>query len=179
MTSTARTAQTPSQNHSEEVIRNAVAEANIGVLRVALYHETKDPELAAIPAIEWPIRGGALMAFSLPRESHQLVRDRAVAYLLEGREPVAPPTKQEAAELMEMFTGKKLSPIAVDYGYEELAFDAVPRDVNWSSKPAQSELERFTVTIVGAGFSGIAAAIQLDRLGISWRIIERHADLGR
>ena len=178
MTSTAKTAQTTSQNHSEEVIRNAVAEANIGVLRVALYHETKDPELAAIPAIEWPIRGGALMAFSLPRESHQLVRDRAVAYLLEGREPVAPPTKQEAAELMEMFTGKRLSQIAVDYGYEELAFDAVPRDVNWSSKPARSELERFNVTIVGAGFSGIAAAIQLDRLGISWRIIERHADLG-
>lgn len=163
---------------SEEFIRKAVHEANIGVLRVALYHETKDPELAAIPAIEWPIRGGALMAFSLPRESHQLVRDRAVAYLLEGRSPVAPPTREEAAHLMQMFTGKDQSPVAVDYGYEELAFDDVPRDARWKAKPDQAALDQFSVTIVGAGFSGIAAAIQLDRLGINWRMIERHPDLG-
>lgn len=169
----------PSTDHVDEaLIRDIVEEANIGVLRVALYHQTKDPELAAIPSIEWPIRGGALMAFSLPRESHDIVKEKTVEYLMSGKPPVAPPTKEEAAELMEMFTGKKQSPIAVDYGYEELAYEDVPRDAHWHSKPDPSILDDFTVTIVGAGLSAIAAAIQLDRLGIKWQIIERHADLG-
>ncbi len=163
---------------SERSIRAAVDEANVGVLRVALYHETKDPELAAIPAIEWPIRGGALMAFSIPRETHQLVRDKAVQYLLQRPAPVAPPTKEEAGALMQMFTGKKQSPAAIDYGYEELAFDPVPRDAKWHEKPADHVLDAFEVTIVGAGFSAFAAAIQLDRLGIKWRIVERHEGLG-
>ncbi len=162
----------------EEVIRNAVQEANVGVLRVALYHETKDPRLAAIPSIEWPIRGGALMAFSIPKEDHDFVRERAVEYLLSGQPPAPPPTKEEAAGLMKMFTGKEQSPAAIDYGYEELAYEDIPRDVQWRKKPDQSVLDAFNVTIVGAGFSAIAAAIQLDRLGIKWRIIERHPDLG-
>lgn len=165
-------------DYDEGFIRNVIEEANIGVLRVALYHQTKDPELAAIPSIEWPIRGGALMAFSLPRESHDLVKEKAVQYLMSGKSPVAPPTKEETAVLMEMFTGKKQSPIAVDYGYEELAYDDVPRDTSWNIKPDSSVLDGFTVTIVGAGLSAIAVAIQLDRLGINWRIIERHEDLG-
>lgn len=162
----------------KEFVRNAVQEANVGVLRVALYHETKDPKLAAIPAIEWPIRGGALMAFSIPRDDHAYVREKAVEYLLSGQQPVAPPTREEAAALMKMFTGKAQSEAAIDYGYEELAFDDVPRDTAWLKKPDQSILDNFTVTIIGAGFSAIAAAIQLDRLGIQWRIIERHSDLG-
>lgn len=172
------TAARAAADYDEAFIREVIEEANVGVLRVALYHQTKDPELAAIPSIEWPIRGGALMAFSLPRESHELVKEKAVEYLLSGQVPVAPPTKQEAAILMEMFTGKKQSPIAVDYGYEELAYDDVPRDAVWHNKPDASVLNDFVVTIVGAGLSAIAAAIQLDRLGIRWRIIERHDDLG-
>ncbi|MEM8981811.1 MAG: NAD(P)/FAD-dependent oxidoreductase [Pseudomonadota bacterium] len=168
----------PAGQLTEEQVRAIVDEANIGVLRVALYHETQDAELAAIPSIEWPIRGGALMAFSLPRESHALVREKAVHYLLSDRAPKPVPTKAEAAVLMEMFTGKKQSPEAVDYGYEELAYAEIPRDVVWTKKPDADILDNFVVTIVGAGFSAIAAAIQLDRLGIQWQIIERHSDLG-
>lgn len=162
----------------EGFIRQAVQEANVAVLRVALYHQTKDPELARIPAIEWPIRGGALMAFSIPREDQELVREKAVAYLLSDAEPVAEPTKAEAAALMEMFTGQKQSPLAVDYGYEELGFEEFPRDVQWENKPDQSVLDHFTVTLVGTGFSSIAAAIMLDRLGIKFQFLERHHDLG-
>ena len=162
----------------ESLVRNAVNEANVGVLRVALYHETKDPKLAAIPAIEWPIRGGALMAFSIPREDHDYVREKAIDYLLSGKRPAPPPTREESAALMKMFTGKDQSAEAVDYGYEELAFEEIPRDATWSKKPSSQVLDNFSVTIVGAGFSAIAAAIQLDRLGIKWRIIERHRDLG-
>ncbi len=162
----------------ESLVRNAVNEANVGVLRVALYHETKDPKLAAIPAIEWPIRGGALMAFSIPREDHDYVREKAIDYLLSGKRPAPPPTREESAALMKMFTGKDQSAEAVDYGYEELAFEVIPRDATWSKKPSSQVLDNFSVTIVGAGFSAIAAAIQLDRLGIKWRIIERHPDLG-
>ena len=34
------------------------------------------------------------------------------------------------------------------------------------------------VTVIGSGFSGILAGIQLERLGIPFRIIERQAGIG-
>lgn len=175
-----KTKPTSVPEHVDEAfIRQAVAEANIGCLRVALYHATKDPKLAAVEPIEWPIRGGALMAFSVPREEHAYIQEKAIEYLLSETDAPPPPTKEEAAGLMKMLTGKTQSKVAVDYGWEELAYDDIPRDAAWSEKkPPQSVIDGFDVLIVGSGFSAFAAAIQLDRLGIKWKIVERHSDLG-
>ena len=38
--------------------------------------------------------------------------------------------------------------------------------------------EGFEVAIIGAGFSGIAMAIQLDQLGIPYTIFERRDEIG-
>lgn len=161
-----------------EFIRKAVAEANVSALRIALYHQTKDSSLANMEAMEWPIRGGALMVHSVPKQYHEQIREKAFEYLCSGQPAVAPPTRAEAAELIRLYSGETPSQVELDYGYEELAFDEYPRDTHWSAKPAQSALDDFEVTIVGSGFSGIAAAIQLDRLGIKFKIVERHHDLG-
>jgi len=167
-----------SSKADHEFIRQAVAEANISALRLALYHQTQDPSLAAMETLEWPIRGGALMVHSVPKHYHQEIRDKAFDYLRSDVEPVANPSKEEVAKLIELYNGKKPNQVELDYGYEELAFEDVPRDTHWTKKPDQSVLDDFEVTIVGSGFSGIAAAIQLQRLGIKFRIIERHEDLG-
>lgn len=163
---------------TEEQIRSAVAGANISVLRVALYHQTKDPELLAMESQEYPVRGGALTVFSVPREHHQTIRDKAIAYLLSGAPEVPPPTLEEAAHLMELYSGKRPDPVAAQYGYEELAFEDFPRDTRWNEEGARPGAEDFRVLIVGAGLSAMAAAVQLDRLGIAYDIVERHADLG-
>lgn len=167
-----------SNSVSEDFIREAVRGANVSCLRAALYHETKDPDLLSMEIVERSIRGGALKVYRVPREHHEVIREKAVQYLLSGASPLSSPTREEAGRLIEMFTGQKPNKVELDYGYEELSFDETPRDAIWHNKPDQSVIDDFTVTIVGSGFSGIAAAIQLERLGIKYRIIERHADLG-
>ncbi len=177
-TSESVAAKSSSHQPDEKFVRQAVNEANISALRIALYHQTKDPSLAAMDTMEWPIRGGALMVHSVPKEFHQEIKDKAVEYLLSGAEPVADPTRQEVAKLIELYNGQKPNQVELDYGYEELAFEEFPRDTQWTNKPTADVLDDFEVTIVGSGFSGISAAIALDRLGIKNRIVERHEDLG-
>ena len=156
----------------------ALASANMNALRIALYHQTRDVELTRMTVDHVPVQGGALISHSLPRTYHAYIRDKAFEFLRSGA-PVRPnPTKAEAVELMTLFTGYAPSAGEIDFGYEDLAYDEFPRDVSWTNGRPDKALEDFSVIIIGAGFSGICAAIQLDRLGIRYRIIERMADIG-
>ncbi len=162
----------------QEFIRQAVNEANVIALRLALYHQTKDESLAAMEVQEWPIRGGALTVHAVPKQYHQEIKDKAFEYLISNPTPVPPPTRVEVAKLIRLYNGQAPSKKQLDYGYEELAFEEFPRDVSWNQDVPFEALVDFKVTIIGSGFSGIAAAIYLQRLGIDFEIIERHSDLG-
>jgi len=161
-----------------ETVRRAVNAASINVLRVALYHQTKDPDLLAMQARQLPVRGGAFSTFVVPKEHHETIREKAFAFLCKESEILDHPDLQETASLMEMFTGMKPTQAELEYGFEELGFEDIPRNATWQSKPSQDKLNNFQVTIIGSGFSGMAAAIQLERLGIKYRILERFAGLG-
>lgn len=165
-------------NGDADKIRSALGYASINALRIALYHQTRDPELAAMPVKEHPVRGGALSTFVVPRSFHDQIREKALAYLLSGARARPVPTREEAAELMALFSGRRPTTAEVNYGYEELAFEEYPRNAVWQTTPPKSRLNDFAVTIVGSGFSGLAAAVQLERLGIRYQIIERLPSLG-
>lgn len=166
------------EGHDEAFVRNALDHAAMNVLRMAIYQLTGDQELAEIPTIESPIRGGALSAFTIPPETHALVKEKALQWLRTGRGEGATPGLAEASKLMNMFAGQRLSPNELRFGYEELAFEPFPRDVNWTAGKPPENIENFKVLIVGAGISGIAAAVQLKRLGIPFQIVERNDNLG-
>lgn len=51
-------------------------------------------------------------------------------------------------------------------------------DVKWPLAPPPSALENFSALIIGAGFSGICAAIKLDKLGIAWTLVDSSPSLG-
>ena len=71
--------------------------------------------------------------------------------------------------------------VSFDYneGFEELAFEEFPREVEWSNGPPPREkLEQWKVVIIGAGISGLAAAVPLKRLGIPFELIERQGGVG-
>ena len=159
-------------------IWRALDSANLNALRIALYHQTREPRLAAMRVVQRPLRGGAFRLFALAPEHSDEVRHLAFEYLVSGQAPRPEPTKKESAELMELFTGSRPTPTEVDYGFEELSFENFPRDVTWSGEPPAERLADFRVTIIGAGFSGIAAGVLLDRLGISYRIIDRQDGIG-
>lgn len=163
---------------SDEFLTQALQEASLNALRVALYHETQDADLAAIPVMRRNARGGALTSFSIDKEFHDLIKQKAMTYFKSAQKPKPSPTKAQAAGLMGLFAGQAISDIEVDYGYEELAFEKFPRLSHWNKKPTNDELAKNEVIIIGSGFSGLAAAVQLKQLGLPYRIIERHPDIG-
>lgn len=163
----------------ESFIRKALETSNLNALRMALYQQTFDQSLAKMQVKELPVQGGAILAYVLDRRHNQEVIEKAYQYLISGKHktPVKP-TKDKVIAMMPFFTGQVPDKAMAEYGYEDLAFDNHPRDTNWSENPPGETLENFQVTIIGAGFSGIAAAIQLGRLGIPYRIIERMEGVG-
>jgi 4-hydroxyacetophenone monooxygenase len=167
------------QKPDEAFIHEALSHANANVLRIALYQQTRDPELAEMK-VETYTRDGSPVALPvLTKDAHSTVIEKAVEYLMQPEIKLAdPPTYEEAKELMEMFEGESQSEAAAQYGFEDLAFDGFPRYAEWKNKPSQEKLDDFEVTIIGAGFSAIIAAIQLRHLGIKYRIIERQPGFG-
>jgi len=163
---------------NEEFIRRAIEQADINVLRLALYQQTRD-QLLVDMQVNYSSHEGRVAAYRLASEHHEKVREMALSYLLSDENvEVNVPSKKETKDMMELFLGRKLSVQEADFGHEELSFDEYPRDVAWSQKPLPQKLNDFQVVIVGAGISGMAAAIQLDRLGVPYRIIEKHEGLG-
>jgi 4-hydroxyacetophenone monooxygenase len=166
-------------SEEEAFLRGVVEHADLNALRLALYQQTRDPELAAIPVIEQVREGSPFRMRIVADADRQTIKDKAVRFLLRRpAAPAAPPTREEAGRMMELFAGEPLSAAHLDYGWEDLAFEGFPRAATWREKPSPERLKGFNVTIIGAGFSGLLAAIQLDQVGIDYRIIERQAGVG-
>ena len=161
------------------LIREAVDSANSNALRLALYQVTGDPELAAMRLEREPVRSGAQFQRVVAKEFLPALKKKATAFLLSSPTQVPkPPDRTEARTLIELFSGETLNENHMRFGIEELAFDEYPRDCLWTSKPSWDVLENVNVIIIGAGISGIAAAIQLKRLGLRYKVVERQADIG-
>lgn len=171
---------------NEEFIREAVKEAGPNILRLAMIQNTGDKELEAMVVTKKAIRGGVLYDYILSEADEQKVRQRAIEHLLKGpRAPPPRPSKEEAFHLMDIFSDRpmkeKPGEPSFDYeeGYEELALEDYPRDVNWTGQaPPAETLADWKVLVVGAGISGIAAAIPMKKLGIPFDVVERQGGIG-
>ena len=164
----------------DDFITRAVDQAHLNALRVSLFQQTGDPEVAAMKVETYSPPGTPFLAHVVAAEHHQALKAKAVEFLCAHRSgvAVARPSRAEALALMDLFEGGQADRAAAAYGYEELGFDDVPRASSWHRVGANPTPEGFIVTIIGAGFSGIVAGIQLDQLGIPFRIIERQAGIG-
>jgi 4-hydroxyacetophenone monooxygenase len=172
-------------NVSEAFIREAVREANTNALRLALIQATGDKDLEKIEVRKTEIRYGWLYDYVIGEEDSELVRKKAVEYLLQGpQDHPGRPSKKEAFRLMDLFSDVPLSQMPEEFfeyeeGYEELGIEDHPRDVKWNGpRPSPETLKQWKVVIIGAGISGIAAGILLKKLGIPFEIIERQAGVG-
>ena len=80
------------------------------------------------------------------------------------------------SQMMAVCLGEAVPPEYTGMLAEEMQLH--DRDVHWHGDPPSDRLARTRVIIIGAGFSGLCAAIKLDRLGIAWSLFEKNADLG-
>jgi len=160
-------------------IRSAIEQSNLNALRLALYQLTRDPELAAMEVEPFAIRGGALFTMVVAERHRSRMKEKAFEILKNMPErPTEPVTKDGVRELQTLFSGKELSEPDFQYGFEELALEDFPRDVKWSKEPDRQKLKDYKIAIIGAGISGIAMAVSLQRLGLPYTIFERQPDLG-
>ncbi len=172
-------AEVTDEKVDDAFIVRALKQADMNALRLALYHQTDDAALADIEVISIPVRGGAFEARVIHRDHHDIIREKAAAYLSDPKRQIKPPPSVEQAKpLMELFQGRTIDDAAFAFGYEDLGFADVPRDRPWKKEIDPKKLDNFEVTIIGTGFSGIAAAVQLDRLGIKSTMIDRYDDIG-
>lgn len=163
----------------EAFIRKAVELANSNALRLALYQATGDSELAAMRLVLVPVRSGAQLQNSVADEELPKLRDKAVKFLLGEQGPeLKPPSEAQVRAMLKIFNSQPVSENYIRFGIEELALDEFPRDVHWRNKPAPEVLKKIKILVIGGGISGVAASIQLTRLGITHRVIERQADIG-
>lgn len=163
----------------ERLIRAAVEKAHPNALRVALYQATADPALAAMPAERKPFWGGTYYQVMLADGDVEVLRRKALDYLLSN--PAATnelPSDVVLRRYMEIFNGGVVDDFTFAMGKEELSFEDFPRGVDWESEPSQNAKAAFHVIIIGAGAAGLAAAVQLDRLGVPYTVVERNAGVG-
>ena len=163
----------------EAFVREAVEKAGINALRMTLYQLTADPELATMKVNKQKIRGGVLFDYLLSPEDEEIVKNKAVEFLLKGPHSTPPPPSiEESHKMMNLFAGQMVKQNDILPGYEELAFAEYPRGVEWTEKPSAERIASHKVVVIGAGLSGIATAINLKRLGIPFNVIERQPELG-
>lgn len=171
----------PEGEADETFLREAVRQSGVNALRMALYQVTADPDLARMPVTKEMIRGGVLFDYKLCPADEEIVRRKAIEFLLRAgpKRVPSPPSVDEAHKLMNLFCGELIKENDLLPGYEELAFEDFPRGVSWSAQPPTAQtLSNFKVIVIGAGLSGIATAIQLQRLGIPYSVIERQSGVG-
>jgi 4-hydroxyacetophenone monooxygenase len=152
-----------------DFIRRAVELADLNAVRVALYQQTKDPELKELP-----------MALAMDDAQRELLVSKAVAWLEQNSttEVLLPePPEDELRELCNLATKEEMSDVDFNARRELPAFNEFPWFARWNGDKPQIP-EGFHAVIVGSGFSGLAAAIQMSLLGVPYTVIERRPEPG-
>ena len=166
---------------SNDVIEDAMGYADPMVLRGLLYQLTGDPELAAMELQS--VRVGRGETAGLANDSDiAKVRRKAADFLKAYRDAGAPPIehgpKERLPQSMSLVIGHPVEDKCLDLMIEETALDPWARSLKWQRKPDPKRLENFNVAIIGAGMGGLNAAVQLQRAGIHYFLIEKNAGVG-
>lgn len=173
---------------TNQQIRAAVEAADALALRatVALLTREGAPHLHAqlLQPVAIGPGPGVLMTKPVLTDAHQLsdVQDAAVTALCSIRdgqlEVPTGPFGDDLLQFAEMALGKSIPVAETEYWREELAIDSLPREVEWDRAPDAERLAESHAVVIGAGMGGIAAAVNLDQLGLPYTIIEKNADVG-
>ncbi|HEY0487341.1 MAG TPA: NAD(P)-binding domain-containing protein [Mycobacteriales bacterium] len=162
-------------------LRDALAEANIPTLLMVLVQLTGDERWLAEPYRPQRTKGMSDNdTGGLPAEVQEQIRAAAFDAVTRWRagegHPMGLPPVDLFVEMMSACVGE---PVPAEYApmmAEEMGFRS--RDTPWDTAPDPAELERFHVLVIGAGVSGLCAAIRLEQAGIPYTVIEKNDAIG-
>jgi 4-hydroxyacetophenone monooxygenase len=162
----------------DAALHDAIAVANIPVLVMVLHHLTGDARWLAEPYAPTRTRGlsdhdtGGLpepVQTDIREAAEQAVRDWS-----RGAPPAQPqPGAEHLKHMLSVCVAEDVPPeyarlMLVEMGFEPDATPALAAAVGDGAE----------VLIVGAGVSGLALAVRLDRAGIPFTIVEKNHDVG-
>jgi 4-hydroxyacetophenone monooxygenase len=117
-----------------------------------------------------------------PDEERQ-VREQALALLRSYRDNPRPiPAVPGGETLVKMMSYVMGDAVPLRYAAmleEDLNVGAHdPKEIRWNGPPSAERLRSFHVVVIGAGMSGLLAAIKLQRAGIPYTVIEKNDAVG-
>lgn len=156
-------------------LRRGVDEANIPALLMTLVQLTGERRYLEPPYA--PRRGRGLDdndSGGLSEELQHEIREAAwsaITAWLDGREPaLARPANSDLAAMLAVAMTEQVPP---EYG------DIVAASMHLDPPPAPAKASRpLSAIIIGAGISGMVAAIRLQEMGIDYRIFEKNHEFG-
>ncbi|MBV1906392.1 MAG: NAD(P)/FAD-dependent oxidoreductase [Pseudomonadales bacterium] len=161
---------------SEQQFANAVAIANVPTLLMVLVQLTGQMHWLESPYR--PARGrgmGDNDSGGLPPEIQEEIRTAALQAILawhNGRAIAIPePSPSQLVEMLSVSMGEEIPTEYGEFTSAQLGYRPVPTE----HIPMP---EGFNVLIVGAGVSGICAAVHLKAAGIPFTVIEKNATVG-
>jgi len=151
-----------------DFIRQAVEQADLNAVRVALYQNSGDKEVGALPPTA-----------QMTDAQKALLIDKAVDWLAGNASSarLPEPPEPELRRLMTLVTGKEMSDHEFAARRDIPAFRDYPFAAQWEGD-APAIPDDFNVTIIGSGPAGIAASMQCKLLGIPYTVLERQDQAG-
>jgi 4-hydroxyacetophenone monooxygenase len=170
-----------SANSTIAARRAALEAADIVPLVMVLVQFTGDAQL--LDHCEPYIKGPFDAQQRIPAALKQEITDKLLAVLERywNGELEVPRAPNDAvfARMMSVAVGRSVPPKYVEMmrdDFQSGTKDAA--DLIWKRLPERERLEGFRVAIVGAGLSGILAAIRLKQAGISFTIFDKNSEVG-
>jgi 4-hydroxyacetophenone monooxygenase len=161
--------------------RAALEAADIVPLVMVLVQFTGDADLLdrCAPYIKGPFDAQQGIPADL---KHELI-DRLLAVLDRywNGELKMPEAPNEAlfVRMLSVAVGRPVPPKYIEMMRDDFQFGAKNAGgLSWNRRPERERLERFRVAIVGAGLSGILAAIRLKQAGVAFTVFDKNAEVG-
>jgi len=162
-------------------IAAALERASIPTLIMSLVHLTGDASwlrgpIRPQPAMMGDVQGG--LAEEDKAKIRALALDALKAYRDGGCRLPPPPSPETILEMMSFLVGQTVAAEYVPMMLEEMALDGRDaRDLEWDDVPRERR-RAFRVLVIGAGMSGLLAAVRLEEAGIPYVVIEKSASVG-
>jgi 4-hydroxyacetophenone monooxygenase len=163
----------------DDRLREALQSANVPVLLAMLVQLTGDRRWIRAPYLPVRNRGlGENTGGGFAVEIQQEVRDAAFESIRRWRDTgeiaLPDPPPDLLVELLSVMMGEE---VGAEYGLM-LAAELRSLEAPVTTEPIESVPDGFNVLIIGAGMSGIAAAIRLRDAGIPFSIVEKAPAVG-
>jgi len=161
-------------------LAEALEHASIATLMMCIVHLTGDTSLlrgTMRPASPLPGEVDGGMSDADKATVRALALDALRAYRDRGCTLPPPPSPETVREMMSFLVGSEVPAEYVPMMLEEMALDGDARGVAWDDVPAAARAA-FRVVVIGAGMSGVLAAIRLEEAGIPYVVLEKNQGVG-